>query len=328
MVSYGPWRQDPDFEQSSTYTEDATFDNRYLGDDGGGGWTDNGWSASGYQVTQGDLEAAFLGAMEGHDEVPDFGIDHGVEYGYGQQARVVPEEYLANWGALYMRAKWRIAPDVSGYSYWPPNYGHFDPDAVAIQYEGFAPVPVSLSGAASIVGVALDGLTQIITRVGDSTDTGGEVDEGLSDPWDTKIMVRPLGYEGDPVIAHAIAGFGSPTWPNALTTTLGADLDLTNLLGEFGWSGDVWTDTPIFVTPRYMPETGEEVASGDVKYGWLLKAPQVTYLVRPPRYRWVYESDPYRRIFPRDDALGAGSNRTFPPSKAIQSSNRTSGSYL
>ena len=35
-----------------------------------------------------------------------------------------------------------------------------------------------------------------------------------------------------------------------------------------------------------------------------------------------------RRTFPRDDALGGGAARTWPPSKAVQSSNRTFGGYF
>lgn len=36
----------------------------------------------------------------------------------------------------------------------------------------------------------------------------------------------------------------------------------------------------------------------------------------------------YRRNFPRDDGLAGGARRNYPPSKAIQSGNRTSGGYI
>lgn len=53
-----------------------------------------------------------------------------------------------------------------------------------------------------------------------------------------------------------------------------------------------------------------------------------TYTIRPPRIRWVYETVPYRRNFPRDDALAGGAGRNWPRPKSSQASNRTSGGYL
>jgi hypothetical protein len=53
-----------------------------------------------------------------------------------------------------------------------------------------------------------------------------------------------------------------------------------------------------------------------------------TYAIRPPRIRWIYEDAPICRTYPRDDGLAGGAPRTWPPSKAVQSSNRTWGGYL
>jgi hypothetical protein len=56
----------------------------------------------------------------------------------------------------------------------------------------------------------------------------------------------------------------------------------------------------------------------------------LTTLFQPPRYRITYEVDssPVRRTYPRDDSLAGSAGRTWPPSRALQSSNRTSGGYL
>jgi hypothetical protein len=63
----------------------------------------------------------------------------------------------------------------------------------------------------------------------------------------------------------------------------------------------------------------------------------VKYLVKPPRFRWVYDTPPeppkpmrppYRRIHPRDDGLAGGAPRTWPLSKSLEASNRTFGGYL
>lgn len=54
----------------------------------------------------------------------------------------------------------------------------------------------------------------------------------------------------------------------------------------------------------------------------------VVYTVRPPRIRWIYgDPAPYRRAYP-NDAIAEGGRRSFPPSKATQSSRRISGGYL
>lgn len=67
-----------------------------------------------------------------------------------------------------------------------------------------------------------------------------------------------------------------------------------------------------------------------------LKVAQCTYLVRPPRRRFLvrtYSSaaaatTTYRRNYPRDDGLAGGARRNYPPSKAMQSGNRNVGGYL
>lgn len=64
---------------------------------------------------------------------------------------------------------------------------------------------------------------------------------------------------------------------------------------------------------------------------------QVEIQYRWPRWRQVFydevdpvpvEAKPYRRVYPRDDGLAGGAPRTFPRSKAHQSSNRIGGGYL
>lgn len=327
MVTYGPWQEDPNYTQLATYFWDATFDNRFLGDDGGLAEADYGPAGSPRLTTLTDLENSLLVAKAGHGDVPALQLDHGVEYGYGQDHTIIPEEYWSSWGATYQRGRWRIAPSPDGYFYNPPNHGHFDPDAIALQFEGQEPGPTNLSAATTIQGVSLDALTQITTRVGDSTDTSGEAYEDLSGPWETDVVVQPDGSMSQSVV-RMISGFVESTEHNSLTTTLGTTIDLTELLSGTGWTGDLWTETAAFVMPRYMPSSGDEVASGEVRYGWMLSRPQVTYTVKPPLYRWVYPSTPYRRISQRGDALAGGARRIHPRPKTIQSSNRRAGGIV
>lgn len=57
----------------------------------------------------------------------------------------------------------------------------------------------------------------------------------------------------------------------------------------------------------------------------------IAYRWKAPRWRWVYEdieTVPYRRVYPRDDGLGGGAPRVYPPSKSTQAGIRTFGGYL
>lgn len=49
----------------------------------------------------------------------------------------------------------------------------------------------------------------------------------------------------------------------------------------------------------------------------------VTY--RTPRYRWIFDTVPYRRVYPRPDGLAGGAPRTYPRPKTQQASNRIVG---
>ncbi len=52
-----------------------------------------------------------------------------------------------------------------------------------------------------------------------------------------------------------------------------------------------------------------------------------TYKFNTPNWRWVLDSSPYRRTTGRTDNLAGGPTRNYPPSKAMQSGNRTSGGH-
>lgn len=83
------------------------------------------------------------------------------------------------------------------------------------------------------------------------------------------------------------------------------------------------------ITTSWPGAYGRTVYSG--AYGPPEGCGQIVLTYRPPRWRYWFvepETVPYRRTYPRDDALGGGAARTWPPSKAVQSSNRTFGGYL
>jgi hypothetical protein len=105
---------------------------------------------------------------------------------------------------------------------------------------------------------------------------------------------------------------------------LGHTVPLTEHVEPSG--GVMWLWTPDFVPASIIPDGSS--GSWQWSYGWGFERLRLNWILRPPRYRWVYDTVPIRRTFPRDDGLGGGAPRTWPSSRAVQSSNRTVGGYL
>lgn len=105
------------------------------------------------------------------------------------------------------------------------------------------------------------------------------------------------------------------------------------MTGANEWSGAFGAFYSICKS-QWSPSVVDVRVSGEGD-GQMLASPNVnmavTYTIRPPRIRWIYaapQAVSYRRVYPRDDGLAGGAPRTWPPSKAVQSSNRTFGGYL
>ncbi len=320
MVSYGEWTQDVDYEQSRRYGPSDSFDNRWLGQYQGQVQESEVRDGSPYVIEPADLADALGTALSIYTADHAFvGSGNTLDFGYD----LVFPEWTSNWAARITRAKWRIAPAPGGYFYNALNFGHYDERAIGIQYQGHDFNPATAwfgSPTPSVIqGVYLDADTVTLTTVGDDTRPTRE----LTESFNTNIMLNPAGGIIAPV--GEIPGMATPA--SGLQGGLPSDVDLTPYLAETDWSGDLWTETPDFVAPFDMSNVSI-FGGGVVRYGWLIIAPVVVYVVRPPVWRWVYASTPYRRVFPRDDALAGGAGRNYPPSRAMQSGNRTSGGYL
>jgi hypothetical protein len=125
---------------------------------------------------------------------------------------------------------------------------------------------------------------------------------------------RTLAASEDDSVAQSIAPCpGSPVTYEVEVTDLSTSPPYTGLLGGFatvvlgGGAGLV-----------SMDDNETFTASPGVTFGG-------TYTIRPPRFRWIFATQPFRRTSPRDDALAGGAQRTWPPSKAYQAGRRTSG---
>jgi hypothetical protein len=336
MVSYGPWQQDPDQNQFSLLNEASgndPIDGQPLWGFGpSAAQHESGWQDDPpYPITSDDLEDATLEATPTGPAGTGTALFYtvwGVAYTWHYDVTVVPPQSNAHWEAESVKRWFRITPQT--YLYNPVSEGFWDPEAIGIDYEGqpYNSASPWASGPAEIVS---RGLSTTYTRV------QGRWHDDAIDPGDllvpdsaTKVMLRPAGSADDVVLdtldppAAATGGVN----PEVANRGLDDAIDLTPHIAGAGWAGTVWTEPET----RFVPPTRDPgpYSQGTVRYGWGFDQLRIDTWVRPPQWRWVYAEDvvSYRRIYPRDDALGAGSNRNWPPSKAAQSSSRTSGGYL
>lgn len=333
MVTYGPWIQDPDYLQYQTVSQSS-------GNDYADGMplfgyglkateTETPFQDPAYPITEQDLKRSYDVVNPNTPDGDATAVTNawGSTYSWGYQLSL-PAGVASTWGAQTARRWGRVVPHE--YSYNPSNFFPRDPAAIGIDYEGapYDPTlqyPLNLSGPASKVSRAISWASELRGMWRD--DSRGT--EAAVRPFSTtEIWLLPAGT-GDPI---KVGEVGPPDavsdGANALVRTLDTTIDLTPWIQEYGWAGKIWTRQPAFVPPANGP--GPD-STGRVDYGWGFADLRIDTVVRPPRYRWVYATEPaesYRRIFPRDDALGAGAARTFPRPRSAQGSNRTSGGYL
>jgi hypothetical protein len=125
---------------------------------------------------------------------------------------------------------------------------------------------------------------------------------------------------------------GDPTEPE-LNFTAGANGTYVTIPVTDGTVQDIPVTINVWVSGT--PATAEQIETYFAAGGVLLIQPtsfgagdvEVTiHRIRVPGVE--VEPDAYRRIYPRDDGLGGGAPRTYPPSKSVQLGNRTTGGYL
>jgi hypothetical protein len=334
MPTYGPWIQDPDYLRGVSWNIGSQADvltkqglTRHSGgvllntedsDD-----TPPPFPTSPYS----DLASMLSTALNMDDESP--GVEPGgVSLRYG--ATVVS---LKGRGQSEVRASVARVPLVPGVPSASSDVGwepfdfmpeEWPEDAIDIEFEGGDWTPqwltAEIASTTELYGYILE-------------DIGGTytLDQAqVSRPFTSEIRVASgwpgasLGvsvdvFETGPSDYDVGAGVGGSSW-----RTLGHAVPLTEHVEPSG--GVLWLWTPDYV-PSSIPPDGS-AGSWVWSYGWGFERLRLNWMLRPPRYRWIYDSVPIRRTYPRDDGLAGGSRRTWPPSKAVQSSNRTSGGYL
>lgn len=325
MVSYGAWRQDPNFVIHDAGSRNGPTPTIQLDNERGGESAEvRQQPESFHHLTQAELTLAVSRAIQGagHSGKPALafpGVSNEFNYRIENTVRVT------EWGAKVFSPQWHINPYPGGFAYWPLEHVTADPDAIGIEFEGttFDPSNPFPSAPGVEVGLALAADTQLSAWVQDTTVPSGDIGNG----WTTNLHVTSTDFH------EILDARGNGTVVNSNETfhreDYGYDVDLS-ILADKGWQGTIYADTTDVILPVGLPDdvsTPGFLQSGVVSYGWIIDPPALLWTLRPPLYRWVYDTKPYRRTFP-SDAATEGARRTFPPSAAIQSSNRTSGGYL
>jgi hypothetical protein len=337
MVSYGPWTQDPDYESFSTWNISAqtnVLTKQGLTRHSGGSLLvteDSDEPPPPYPTNPYiNLPSMLSTALNMNNDAPPGVEPGGVSLRYGTAAPLL----LAR-GQSEVRASAARVPLVPGYASAasPDGWRKHDylpevwpADAVDIEFE-----PENPEGFAEWLTAEIDPSTLLYGNIFEDITGTHELNQArVSRPFTSEIRVAP-GWPGaslgtsvdvfetgpsdyDP--DSGLAGYAG--------RTLGHTVPLTEHVQPSG--GVMWLWTPDYV-PSSIPPDGS-AGSWVWSYGWGFERLRIRWMLRPPLYRWVYDSVPIRRTYPRDDGLAGGGRRTWPPSKAIQSSNRTSGGYL
>jgi hypothetical protein len=315
MVSYGPWVQDPDYMPVWTITTNDP--DSYVNEIVQTG-AETPYQNPAYQISVDDITDAFDGAQSA--------LAH--KGGWVESLASAYNLVFPNWKSGWTARVWaRTFPFTNReHMYHPLNQGVIPPaSAVGLAFENHPYNPEDPWGF-----ITWDVAQNLALRLRSTTELEGQFEDGRvlggePLPWSSSsnLMLSVAGAAA----AEEVGSFSGPSFstsPNWYIRTLGVSIDLTvHGALEPGWSANLYTHTP---AARVGGDPGFP-ESTVTSFGWLLNDLRFEADVRPPRYRWVYDSAPYRRTFPRDDGLAGGAGRTYPPSRAIQTSNRTSG-YL
>lgn len=196
-----------------------------------------------------------------------------------------------------------------------PTLPTLPPGAIDIEWDGGTRQPPTL------LELTVEQITADIPQWGVRYAAEGHVGEDFG----AGLSLSELMHGGWP----GWDGVGAHTWTEDELATVQALLTPTSTgrpsrsdarwpALAFAWSGGY---------PGSDPTT--ELAHGPYSLDYASE-PMIEMRVRFLRqgYRFVFPGTPIRRTFPREDGLAGGAGRTWPASKAQQSSGRTFGGYL
>lgn len=332
MVTYGPWTQDPDYDTVVTWRHDigATSARRaefqayrgfepypvkhYTNEERDLPVTDG--QAADALASAATGPTTPVGAIPGSVTTRDTSISRDYEI-----IDLLAGTYYARATAEVGLFPWLVIPGVasagpsglSPFYYTPPP---LPTGAVGVEFEG------DETGVSTWQRAWVAETTTLLAQNRDDSD-GDSTYEPVSGGFTTQLWASGGGVDG--VLLSITKPV--PATTATVTATLDTAPEITSMLT--GGSLTLYTETRGFLSPQH-PST-PDAASESWRYGWSIDVLHLRWRLRPPRYRWIYDeaySIAYRRTFPRDDGLAGGAGRTFPPSRALQSSNRIGGGYL
>lgn len=336
MVSYGPWTQDPDYDSVVLWEADdrrrtlvamgwptqsqGQFSEEEIVEDG------PPFPTTPYEH-MGDLLSNALVA----DDTPDpIGTLSSGQNLLSYNTSIILLDYAGGASAIASASIAPVVPgvpDVVAPQRWRPHtfYPEDEPDdAVDIEYEGDNP-----TGIPEWLAVEIDPTTTLTGIIHEEISGTYSLDQdAVSRTFTSEIRTDtswPGPQNGTQVdVMETLPGDYTPVGSQHVRN-LGHAVTLTPYVPAGDSGALVWIRTPDYVESSIPPDGSG--GSWDWYYGWGFNGLRLRWTLRPPRYRWVYDTAPYRRTSPNDAAV-EGARRNFPPSKAAQSGRRTSGGYL
>lgn len=341
MTTVGPWIQEPDYEVTTQNAGTGAANSRRANMLVANGFYPNVQQDAEYmEYTSGwfpivddtmtDLVEAAENAVDLNREIVGDPTMRTTRLTRIHETGTIGEDNWGSGAAVSMnRYPWLIPPGTytAGALGWSPFY--FEPDnwpenAVGIEYDNEA-------GEGIAEGVSVRVLANTVFE-GVNLDNSAHLGQDLTAPPVTRLLAQtPEQFNasdgpGTEFLASEITLI-APGSTGATSVTLGEDFDLTPYMTPVGMVLSTFTDS-------FIPPQNDDTYSGFSltnywEYGYAIDLIRVGWTLRPPRYRWIYDTTTptYRRIYPRDDGLAGGAPRNWPPSKGVQTSNRTSG-YL
>lgn len=330
MVAFGPWTQDPDYDEVPLWEPE----DRYRTLEAIGEPTQSEGEFSEQEVFESGppwptSPYANLGSLLSNALVADNapGPLYAPSNGLVSLSYVTAVASLNYIGSASAAASASIAPVVPGYptegeplGVYPFRYYPEDEpeDAIDIEYEGDNPL-----GIPEWLTVAIDPATTLTGVIRERIDRPGEFSfqEAVSRSFASEIRVAggwPGPQGGTRVHEMSTAPGEYTTVAGNQRRSLGSTVSLSPHVPSSG--GVLWIRTPDYVPASVAPDGGS--GDWDWSYGWGFLRLYYRWTLRPPRYRWVYDSTPHRRITQRGDSLAGGARRIGGRVKTIQGSNR------
>lgn len=276
-----------------------------------------------YPIIDDDVKRVFMSAQEA---LSAFGGMGGWVEWLNSGYNASHPNWKSGWGTQIWR---RTFPVVNReHFYHPIGHGAVAPEgAIGLVFDGHSYDPEDPWSFGVVVAGENLALRLMSTMEFEGQFEDGRVSPAAPLPWvAATILVLTVG--GGSVDLASLHSPANDTAGNWLLRNLGDAIDLTPFGAlEPGWSA------------AFHTESRDPIVGGDpgpfedtfTKYGWLINILKLEADVRPPLYRWVYDSTtaPYRRIFPpRADGLSGGAPRNYPPSNTVQTGNRNFGGIL